>query len=127
MKIGSHQNMIGVHFTPQDNLKYVELKAILKGDDFKAILSKHDFKGNVVSLMGIDACSACADLLDFKPEEVKLGDLVVLFRRLPHIQEKEAELMTPRDIADKFLVAARLFVAERDKDKVEKPEKAAAA
>ena len=121
MEIGPHQDVIGIHVAAHERISYLELKVIEKTPNFSELLEKHDFTMSVIGLGGdMDALQLVADMCGRKAKDVKPGDLAVVFRRLPLVEEQESSLLKPRDIADKFEAAVSVFIAERDKVKVPK-------
>lgn len=118
MNIGTHQDIIGIQVVPSDKLSYDELKRILESDELQIVLEQNDFKTIISGRdYSIDALSLSAEVCDFSHTAMKFGDLTVIFRRLPLIEDQESELMTPRDIADKFVLAVEAYKKERDKVK----------
>ncbi len=126
MEIGLHQDVIGIRVAAHESLSYDDLSCVAKTADFAALLKKNEFSVSIIGReANFDTLQAIADMCNMKAREVKPGDLGVIFRRLPLIEADEAAFLSLRDIADKFVAAVDVYVAERDKAKISKPAVAA--
>lgn len=106
MKIGPNQDVIAVQVKSYEKIVYEELKYVLHSDEFNKLLRENDFQASITGRDGnLDSLSLTADLCGLSQDEMKPGDLTVIFRRLPLVQDEEAAFLSIRDIADKFVLA----------------------
>lgn len=110
MKIGPSQDIIAVQVKSFEKITYEELKYVLRSDELDRLLRENDFEASITGRDGnFDSLSLAADLCGVPQDEMKPGDLTVLFRRLPLVQDEEASFLSARDIADKFVLAVGVY------------------